>query len=210
MDTAEEYAIVMEILQYDPSGEKWDTLRQGKGDWPRDQRGKWKQYRNYSTEQLMKLMIVYEQTTYASDADYGLLYEIYTGRVSVEGEEGRLYRLFDRDQSWEIDCPLLYLQGWYIEELRQIFNKIEEVSRKRYASLGSPDFFPEAARKILKHTTPAVANVPAQKQQWEQIRHPQVGVASQAEGQTDRKRGGSAADAKGTFVVAVHIHTRFH
>ena len=63
MDSLTDYDIAKAIVQSGQSGDDWDTLRQGKGSWPEDERKGWKQYRNYSLTELKEEMRIYKQNT---------------------------------------------------------------------------------------------------------------------------------------------------
>jgi hypothetical protein len=63
MDSLTDYAIAKAIVQSGQSDDEWDTLRQGKGSWPEDERKGWKQYRNYSLKELKEEMKIYKQNT---------------------------------------------------------------------------------------------------------------------------------------------------
>jgi hypothetical protein len=59
MDYEEEYKIAKEIVQSGQSDEDWDSLRNGKGDWPVDNRKQWKKFRKYTLDELKDEMKVW-------------------------------------------------------------------------------------------------------------------------------------------------------
>jgi len=61
MDSKEDYSVAKSIVQSGQSDEEWDSLRQGKGNWPMEKKT-WKQFRAYSLQELKDEMKAYNQT----------------------------------------------------------------------------------------------------------------------------------------------------
>jgi len=63
MDSVEDYDIAKAIVQSGQSDNEWDILRYDSGSWPEDERKGWKQYRNYSMNELKEEMRIYKKNT---------------------------------------------------------------------------------------------------------------------------------------------------
>jgi hypothetical protein len=61
MDTEDDYVVAKEIVRSGMSSVDWETLRNGKGDYP-EKFLKWQNWRAFSFEDLKNLMKEYKQT----------------------------------------------------------------------------------------------------------------------------------------------------